>query len=181
VSVTATNVLDTEPIKIEVEQLYRTHSHYVRNYLRRIGVSDFSVDDSVQEVFLVAHKYGGYIPGKASPRTWLCAIAIRVAANARRSVKNIVKKEEGYASIVEYRDKQYTPEDLVILRHELVRVNRLLCMLNDTHRAILLDFNVNKSTCEEIAENTNVPVGTVYSRLHSARKSFREAVSGAGQ
>ena len=38
-------------------------------------------------------------------------------------------------------------------------------------------FEVDEMPCEEIAQILGVPVGTVYSRLHSARKSFQKALA----
>jgi RNA polymerase sigma-70 factor (ECF subfamily) len=38
-------------------------------------------------------------------------------------------------------------------------------------------FEVEGMSCEEIAELTSVPVGTVYSRLHLARKQVKETAA----
>ena len=164
---------------IGVEQLYPRYSSYVRNFLRRIGIVEFFLDDAIQDVFLVAHKMGGFVPGTAQPRTWLCSIALRVAANSRRNTTSVIKKEGDYAGIIHHYRKGYTPEDTAAYRSELIRANQMLNQLSDTHRAVFLAFNVNENTCEEIAENTNVPVGTVYSRLHTARKNFKTIIDDA--
>ena len=37
-------------------------------------------------------------------------------------------------------------------------------------------FEIDGMTCDEIAADMGVPVGTVYSRLHAARKQFQEAL-----
>jgi RNA polymerase sigma-70 factor (ECF subfamily) len=38
-------------------------------------------------------------------------------------------------------------------------------------------FEMDELSCEEIAEILGVPVGTVYSRLHAARKAFQKSVT----
>ena len=38
-------------------------------------------------------------------------------------------------------------------------------------------FELEGMSCEEIAEISGVPLGTVYSRLHHARKAFDRAVA----
>jgi RNA polymerase sigma-70 factor (ECF subfamily) len=39
-------------------------------------------------------------------------------------------------------------------------------------RAVFVMFEIEQMPCAEIATLLDVPVGTVYSRLHAARKSF---------
>src|ERR1043166_4212655 len=63
--------------------LFRAHAAFVASFLFRLGLEPNEIDDAVQEVFLIAHRQGGYQPGPAQPRTWLAAIAIRVAMKAK--------------------------------------------------------------------------------------------------
>ena len=37
-------------------------------------------------------------------------------------------------------------------------------------------FEIDEMPCEDIAQLLGVPVGTVYSRLHAARKDFQRAL-----
>ena len=56
-----------------------------------------------------------------------------------------------------------------------VRLAQLLAKLSPERRATFVLFEVEGASCEEIAELTGVPVGTVYSRLHLARKDVAKA------
>jgi RNA polymerase sigma-70 factor (ECF subfamily) len=42
------------------------------------------------------------------------------------------------------------------------------------HRAVFILFELEGESCESIAAGLEVPIGTVYSRLHAARRAFRE-------
>jgi RNA polymerase sigma-70 factor (ECF subfamily) len=45
-----------------------------------------------------------------------------------------------------------------------------------TKRAVFLMFEIEGMSCQEIADQMGVPIGTIYSRLHGARAFFeREA------
>ena len=44
-------------------------------------------------------------------------------------------------------------------------------------RALFVMFELDEMSCEEIAEVLGVPVGTVHSRLHAARKEFQAALT----
>jgi RNA polymerase sigma-70 factor (ECF subfamily) len=54
-------------------------------------------------------------------------------------------------------------------------LSELLAKLSPERRATFVLFEVEGASCEEIAELTGVPVGTVYSRLHLARKEVQKA------
>jgi RNA polymerase sigma-70 factor (ECF subfamily) len=43
-------------------------------------------------------------------------------------------------------------------------------------RALLVMYELDEMTCEEIAEVLGIPVGTVHSRLHAAREEFKSAL-----
>lgn len=55
-----------------------------------------------------------------------------------------------------------------------VLVERLLLQLSPALRMTLVLREMEQLSYEEVAENMGVPVGTVRSRLHSAREKFRE-------
>src|SRR5258708_29727190 len=67
------------------EALFRAHASFVAGFLVRLGVRPADLDDLMQEVFVVAHRRGGFQPGPARPTTWLARIAIRVAMAHRRT------------------------------------------------------------------------------------------------
>src|SRR6267378_2476241 len=70
---------------IGAEALFRAHASFVAGFLVRLGVRQADLDDLMQEVFVVAHRRGGFVPGPAKPTTWLARIAIRIAMAHRRS------------------------------------------------------------------------------------------------
>src|SRR5687767_1658664 len=73
------------PATTSVEHLFLEHAAWVARFLGRIGAPSRDLPDLVQEVFLVAHRRGGFVAGAAKPRTWLAEIAVRVASTARRA------------------------------------------------------------------------------------------------
>lgn len=56
----------------------------------------------------------------------------------------------------------------------LRRVQQALEVLDEAKRAVFILFELEGESCEAIAAGLNIPVGTVYSRLHKARKLFME-------
>ena len=70
------------------EVLFRDHGAFVASFLRRLGAAPEDIDDLVQDVFLVVHRRGGFIPGAAHPRTWLAEIGLRLVSSGRRTSKS---------------------------------------------------------------------------------------------
>ena len=155
--------------------LFRDHSTFVANFLHRLGANANEVDDLVQEVFLVAHRRGGFIEdGRARPTTWLAEIAIRVASVARRSRRRS-REQPDQDTVVDAHSREVDPARAAEANEALDRVQAALDSLDPERRAIFILFELEGEPCQSIAGAFGIPVGTVYSRLHKARKQFKEA------
>lgn len=163
----------TDP-RANVERLFREHAGFVAAFLARLGVAAPDVDDAVQEVFTIAYRKGGFTPNGATARTWLGAIATRVASGQRRSTRRRREQLESTPAAglpAHTASAQHTLE----VRESLDRVDRALARLDVGLRAVFVLFELEGEDCTAIAEALEVPVGTVYSRLHNARKRFLAA------
>lgn len=154
---------------IDAEALYRAHAVFVASFLRHMGTPEADLDDLVQDVFVLAHRKGGYQPGPAAPRTWLASLAIRLVIARRRAQA----RRPQVATLVEtLPDHVDGPAETLDTRRSLERVQAALEHLSLEHRAAFVLFEIEGESCESIAAMWKVPVGTVYSRLHHARKRF---------
>ncbi len=156
------------------EQLFREHARFVADFLHRLGAHDSDIEDLVQEVFMVAHRKGGYHSGPARPRSWLASIAIRLAAASRRAS---ARRREDYdeAALDAIRAEGRSAADPVEIAESMLRVQQVLDRMDLDHRAVFVLYEIEGESCDGIAAALQVPVGTVYSRLHHARRYFREA------
>jgi len=77
------------------EVLFREHGKYVARLLWQLGLAEQDIDDAVQDVFMVAHRRGGFLAGTANqPLGWpklRCAWRGPDAA-ASASAERILKK-----------------------------------------------------------------------------------------
>ncbi|MEZ4295316.1 MAG: sigma-70 family RNA polymerase sigma factor [Polyangiaceae bacterium] len=152
------------------------HAELVWASLQRLGVRDRDLEDLMQEVFVVVHhRLDSFDPTRSMPR-WLFGICRRVAAAHRR--RAYTRREEpregaGEGEIEEAPDPEQTAE----ARQMREQMERVLGDLKPELRVVLVMFEVEDLPCEAIAEELGIPVGTVYSRLHNARKAFERALS----
>ncbi|MEM6295542.1 MAG: RNA polymerase sigma factor [Myxococcota bacterium] len=161
---------------LNAEALYRAHARFVARFLLRLGVRGDDVPDLVQEVFLVAHRRGGFTPGRAKPTTWLAEIAFRVSSDRRKKARRHL--EDADADKVELAPaaaSAASPGKHAESRQALARVQRALDTLTAEKRAVFVLYELEGQSCDAIAASLDIPVGTVYSRLHSARRDFAKA------
>jgi len=71
------------------------------------------------------------------------------------------------------------PEPLAVMvrEEEVVAVRAALDGLHLKHRTVLVLFELEQWSCSDIAEALAIPVDTVYSRLHHARRKLASKVS----
>jgi RNA polymerase sigma-70 factor (ECF subfamily) len=157
---------------LDASDLYRAHAPFVASFLARLGVPRQELEDCVQVVFLTAHRRGGFEAGDAKPTTWLAEIALRVASDDRRTKRRRPAGDELNESAP---SDAHSPEEWLSLRQSLLRVQAALDTLSLEHRAVFILYELEGESCEHIASGLQIPIGTVHSRLHAARKLFSRA------
>jgi RNA polymerase sigma-70 factor (ECF subfamily) len=162
------------PGRIDAGALFLRYGRFVARFLWKMGVEAQELDDLVQEIFLVAHRRGGFLPGRARPTTWLGEIALRVVSTRKRSSRRRPDQPDPKA-LARVASGAHSPTDAVEAWESLERVRRALERVDLAHRAVFVLFELEGEPCEDIAAALDVPVGTVYSRLHKARRLFLEA------
>ena len=68
------------------------------------------------------------------------------------------------------------PDAAAVRAEERARITRALEALPEHHRAIIMLSDLEGLSYREIADVLNIPMGTVMSRLHNARKRLRTAL-----
>jgi RNA polymerase sigma-70 factor (ECF subfamily) len=160
---------------VSTEELFRGHAPFVARFLTRLGVRPDELDDAVQEVFLVVHRNGGYMPGPATPAGYLASIALRAASSHRRRGR---KSRERRADVAPDDVSALGPDPARALevQQSLAELQGALDGLDPDLRATLVLAELEGESCLSIATTMQIAVGTVYWRLHRARKTFRQAI-----
>jgi RNA polymerase sigma-70 factor (ECF subfamily) len=163
------------PARVSAETLFRVHGSFVATFLRRLGAGADEIDDIVQDVFVVVHRQGGFVPGAAHPKTWLAEIGLRKLSSARRTARRrrtAPVPGEFFAAIPA---REACPFEAAASAQGLRRVQRAIDEMDLVQRTVFILFEVEGDSCDSIAAAMRVPVGTIHSRLHAARRSFRNA------
>ncbi|HVZ74991.1 MAG TPA: sigma-70 family RNA polymerase sigma factor [Polyangia bacterium] len=163
-------------------EIYARHADFVWRNLRRLGVHESSIDDAVQDVFLVVHRRLGDFEARAQVTTWLFGIVLRVAQTYRRSAtRRRARLTDAPASDFEHVPTTTTegPAELFERREASQLLHRLLDELDDDKRAMLVCIELEQMTVPEAAESLGLNLNTAYGRLRAARAAFNDAVTRA--
>jgi RNA polymerase sigma-70 factor (ECF subfamily) len=123
--------------------------------------------DVAQEAFIAAHAHRTELRDLASFSAWFKSIVRTIAARARR-IKQGTELHEDFESL------QPNPEVSLELQQQRQLVAVAVAGLPEHERIVVQLFYLAGSTQDDIATSLGIPVGTVKTRLHSARARLGE-------
>ncbi|MGH9863526.1 MAG: RNA polymerase sigma factor [Candidatus Acidiferrales bacterium] len=131
-------------------------------------------EEVAQEAFLRAHGRRASLREPGRFRAWVSRIAFRLALNRQRSRRRQLARETAWhAARPETLDGDRAAAD----RLTLERLREEIARLPEKLRAVLLLSGVEGMDARETAAVLEIPVGTVRSRLHAARKRLLEVMT----
>lgn len=150
----------------EFERFLEAERVSVERFVRFRMSSKADADDVLQEIFLTAYQKFPQLKNKDSFKAWIISIA-------RNKCNDYFRKK---ATQYEIPIDELTKKDLSDGRHGVSVVNTVretLSLLGDKDKQILYLYFWKEMPQSEIAKQLNIPVGTVKSRLHTAKQSFK--------
>ncbi len=134
--------------------------------------------DVAQEAFIKAYQALPSFRGQSAFYTWLFRIVMNVAHDKARQ-RGAAGRAFGTERVTEEEwertmpDPSEEPDDAAARAEERRRITRALDTLPEHHRAIIMLSDLEGLSYREIADVLRIPMGTVMSRLHNARKRLR--------
>lgn len=151
----------------EFEMLLETERVSVERFVRFRLNSKEDADDVLQDVYFTAYQKFSQLKNKASFKAWIISIA-------RNKCNDYFRKK---ATQFEIPIEELTEKELADGRHgisEMYTVRETMVLLGDKDKEILYLYFWKELSQMEIARQLNIPVGTVKSRLHTAKKNFKK-------
>jgi RNA polymerase sigma-70 factor (ECF subfamily) len=155
----------------------------------RVVADPADAADTTQEVFLKVFRGMKHFNGQSSLKTWIYRIAVHEASNRRRWWFRHKAKEtsidpfpdEGRPRAGETEDvlvdERESPFDLAVHEEVRARVEEELRQVSEPYRTTVILRDLEEMSYEEIAEITNVSLGTVKSRVTRGRETLRRRLT----
>jgi RNA polymerase sigma-70 factor (ECF subfamily) len=161
---------------LRIEDVYDDHASFVWSTLQRLGVPPNDAEDLLQEVFLVVHRrLPEYDASRGELRGWLWGICVRTVQGWRKRAHR--RRERVMDPPERLTDSAERPDAVAQAASTRGALDALLDELDEERRVVLVMYEIEGRSCAEIADELAIPVGTVHSRLHAARRMLRELVA----
>jgi RNA polymerase sigma-70 factor (ECF subfamily) len=178
--------LNQEAVRtVSFDVVFNLHRDYVYGLVHTLLGNTQDAEDVTQEVFLRVYKsLHSYDSERAAIRTWLTRVAVNACHTHKRRnfLRNLWQRiPDGNDEGQEFIDPSPwgAPEDHA-LQNEMRRIVReTLSNLRLEHRTVLVLHYYLDLSCPEIAGILECPEGTIYSRLHYARRMVQAQLEGA--
>jgi len=151
------------------------HLNAAYNLARWLTRNDQDAEDVVQEAYVRAWKFFGSFHGGES-RPWLLTIV-------RRTCYTWLQHNRAHAEVTAFDDERHSvasaeanPETLLLHRVDAQELRHALEALPLEFREVIILRELEDCSYKEIAAITDVPLGTVMSRLARARQRLQHGL-----
>jgi RNA polymerase sigma-70 factor (ECF subfamily) len=147
----------------------------VYRFAGRLATTDESArDDLVQATFLELQRSASAFRGTSSVRTWILGITANVARHTLRSERRRRVRQAKYLERMESVPVQV--DEQVEQRKLLARVEEAVAGLAPDLQVAFILCDLERLPAGEVARVLDIPEGTLWRRLHTARKAMRAEI-----
>jgi RNA polymerase sigma factor (sigma-70 family) len=165
------NLIRQDPDRV-FRELYKRYSAAIFGHLIQLLKVQEDAEEVLQESFVKIWKnLKGYDPQKGRVFTWMLRIARNTGIDQLRKNQNRNAK----TSNTPIESVSIASEDLQITDSGLMKV---IDTLDDNQKFLVYTLIFKGYTQQEVADEFDIPLGTVKSRFRAAMKKLRENLSG---
>ncbi|MDQ7029040.1 MAG: sigma-70 family RNA polymerase sigma factor [Ardenticatenia bacterium] len=157
--------------------LYHRHAPKLFRTIYALTQDRGVAEDLLQETFVRVYQHLHRVNGQVdSLAPWLHRIAVNLTYNwltrRRFPVPSLEEvKHRLHAALA------HTPDEVIAREERRQAVREALAALDEKHRVVVVLYYIQEFSVSEIADILDVPVGTVKSRLHYARKHLERMLA----
>jgi len=164
-----------------ISQLIERHSRRVRDYIRMMVKDDDVADDIFQETFIKAVRVidEGRYTDNGRFLSWILRIAHNQVIDYFRAQKQnpqLNEAEAGYDVLGTLRLAERTVEDEIVCEQIACDVRRLVELLPEEQREVVMMRYYSGLSFKEIAEQTGVSINTALGRMRYALINLRKMI-----
>ena len=165
------------------EALVRAHQDRVFDFCLRMLADREEASDLVQEIFVSVHQNLEKFRMDAKLSTWIFRISKNQCLNRIKYLKRRGRgRSDEYSDVSELALNEaigspQKPDDALEAARDRDLIHRAIQRLDEDQRLLVALRDIEGLSYEEIMEITELPEGTVKSRLHRAREKLAEIVA----
>ena len=156
------------------ERLVHRHQRYVFNVAYRVLNDHAEAEDVTQEAFVRAWRGLPGFRGQAQFTTWLYRIVHNLCLNRLPKLRRELAQIEPLDGMLD--DPSPTPSDLIETQDRVSLLHAELERMPEKYRLVLSLRYLEHLSYEEIAAALDLPMGTVKTHIHRARRQLADRV-----
>jgi len=159
------------------EALVNQHARYVYTLTNRLLSDAQEAEDLAQETFIRAWRSIDKFRGDSQFRTWLYRIATNLCYNRLPKLKQelaALDPDDAGSAAGMLSDKAPRAEQQVIRAEQQAELKDVIDTLPESYRLLVVLRHVQDLSYAEIAQITDLPLGTVKTGIFRARKMLKE-------
>ncbi len=160
------------------EELFLKYQGHIYRTAFAITRDAGAAEEVLQDCFYRTYLNIMNITGEGSLSPWLHRVAVNLSCNAIKKRRLRVEPIDDMAEASYATEPRHSPEALAEQSELRVRMRDAVNALPLKHRVVVTLHYLQDFSLPEISYILNVPLGTVKSRLHHARKALRAQLEG---
>lgn len=162
---------------MDFKQIIDNNKEYVKNIIKLITKE--SNEDIEQEVYIKAWKNSDKYTECGNFKSWICTIAKNLSKDYLKSAKHKVdiNSSSDEKTLNKLKDKKENPEQKTINKFRKKRIINAINSLKPKFKEIIIMYEINGLSYDEISKKLDIPIGTVKSRLYNAKQILAEELS----
>lgn len=168
---------------IAFEKLIISHEKTVYNIAYRMFNNEEDAKDIAQEVFIKIYKNLNKFDGNCKISTWIHRITVNTCIDELRkrkgketsSIDSLIDLDDGEVQ-KQYTDNSFNPEQSLINKEDIEDLKNAINLLSENHKALIVLRDIQGLSYNEIAEITQISLGTIKSRISRARIQLKNII-----
>lgn len=161
---------------MDLKEIISNHGSTVRNIIKRI--TNEHNEDLEQEIYTKIWKNSDKYQEKGSIQAWIRTISANLSKDylksSQKKLSDNSTNDETVLSFVQ--DSKDTPESLLIKRERQKMISAAINNLKPKFREVIMLYEIENQSYEDISQKLKCPIGTVKSRLYNAKKELAIAL-----
>ena len=159
---------------MDLKDIINNHGAVVRSIIKRI--TNEQNEDLEQEVYTRVWKNSDKYREKGTFNAWIRTISANLSKDyLKSSQKKLSDNSTGDETVLSLvKDGKVSPEDLVLQKERQKMVSEAINKLKPKFKEVIMLYEIENKTYEEISQQLKCPIGTVKSRLYNAKKELAE-------
>ena len=162
---------------MDLKEIIDTHGAVVRSIIKRI--TNEQNEDLEQEVYCRVWKNSDKYKEKGTFSAWIRTISANISKDylksSQKKLSDNSTADETVLTLV--KSNKETPEEALLKIERQKRITEAINKLKPKFKEVIMLYEIENKSYEEISQRIKCPIGTVKSRLYNAKKELAEMLA----